>query len=98
MKRSFELVNYPNQVFSTTAAGNSLEITLRTFRGVLYANVTINGVLQCAGARCLANRKVFPGRVETLMGASMYFSCMTDDLPSYQQFNTPQCELIIEEL
>lgn len=98
MKRTFELVNYPNQIFSTTTAGNSVEITLRTFRGVIYANVSVNGVLMCAGARCLANKKVFPCRVENAMGATVYFECMTDALPSYLQFNTPQCVLVIEDL
>lgn len=98
MKRIFELVNYPNQIFSTTTAGNSVEITLRTFRGVIYANVSVNGVLMCAGARCLANKKIFPSRVENAMRATMYFECSTDDLPSYIQFNTPQCMLVIEDL
>lgn len=98
MKRKFELVNYPNQIFSTTTAGNSVEITLRTFRGVIYANVSVNGVLMCAGARCLANKKVFPSRVENAMRATVYFECMTDALPSYLQFNTPQCVLVIEDL
>jgi hypothetical protein len=98
MKRTFELVNYPNQIFSTTTAGNSVEITLRTFRGVIYANVSVNGVLMCAGARCIANKKIFPSRVENAMGATMYFECSTDKLPSYTQFNTPQCMLVIEDL
>ena len=98
MKRIFELVNYPNQIFSTTTAGNSVEITLRTFKGVIYANVSVNGVLMCAGARCLANKKVFPASVENAMGAIMYFECSTDELPNYLQFNTPQCMLVIEDL
>lgn len=98
MKRTFELVNYPNQIFSTTTAGNSVEIALRTFRGVIYANVSVNGVLMCAGARCLANKRVFPSRVENAMGATIYFECMTDALPNYLQFNTPQCVLVIEDL
>ena len=98
MKRTFELVNFPNQRFSTLSNGYSVEFTFRTFRGIVYASIYIDNDLVCAGRPCLPNRRIFPKPVETLIGASAYFACETDDYPSYEQFNTPACVFTLEDL
>ena len=49
MKRTFDLVNFPNQRFSTLSNGYSVEFALRTFRGIVYASVYIDNELACAG-------------------------------------------------
>lgn len=98
MKRSFDLANYPNQRFSTMSDGNAIEIALRTFRGIIYANISINQTLVCAGRPCLPNEKIFPASVERAAGASMYFKCSTGKYPSYEMFGTQECVFIMESV
>lgn len=92
----FDLVKFPNQTFSTTANGNSLEIALRTFRGIIYANITVNGTLVEAGRRCLANERIFSKSVEQAIGGNFRFVCETDDYPNYQNFDGKSCVLSLE--
>lgn len=98
MKREFELIDYPNQRFSTMVDGNSVEITLRTFRGIIYANIAINQVLECAGRPCLPNTRIFPASVERKAGAFMYFKCETGDYPSYDKLGTQECVFTMESI
>ena len=98
MKRTFDLVNFPNQRFSTLSNGYSVEFTFRTFRGIVYASMYIDNELACAGRPCLPNERIFPKQVERRIGASAYFACDTDEYPSYEAFNTPGCVFTLEDL
>lgn len=95
-KYLFDLVKFPNQTFSTTVNGNSLEISLRTFRRIIYANITVNGALVEAGRRCLANEMIFSKSVAQTIGGNFRFICETDDYPNYQDFDGKKCVLSLE--
>lgn len=92
----FDLVKFPNQTFSTTANGNSLEISLRTFRGIMYASITVNGTPIEAGRRCLANEMIFSNSVAQTIGGNFRFVCETNDFPNYQDFDGKRCVLSLE--
>ena len=96
MTRRFSLVRYPNQKFNTTCAGNSVAVSLRTFRGIVYANVSVNGELVCAGRPCLPNEPIFPRPVEVAIGGSFRFVCDGDEYPAWEKFGTEACYLVLE--
>lgn len=97
MTRRFDLVRYPNQRFTTTCSGNSVALSLRTFRGIVYASVAVNGVDVCCGRPCLPNEPIFPRPAEGAIGGSFRFVCDGDDYPNYEAFGTESCYLVLEE-
>lgn len=97
MTRRFDLVRYPNQRFTTTCSGNSVALSLRMFKGIVYASVSVNGELACAGRPCLPNEPIFPKSVDYAIGGSFRFVCDGDDYPNYEAFGTEACYLVLEE-
>ena len=98
MKRAFDMVRFPNQTFSTSSGGNAIEFSFRTYKKIMYANVSVNGKLVCAGRPCLPNNRIFPKPIEILMGASAMFVCENDDYPAYTLLGTPSCVFVMEDL
>ena len=97
MTLKYELIGVPNQRFSTAINGNSLELSFRTFRGIMYATIIIGQEVASAGNPCLPNAKIFPTSVERRIGASFFFRCSTDDYPSADTIESKECELCMEE-
>ena len=97
MTRRFDLVRYPNQRFTTTCSGNSVAVSFRTFRGIVYASVAVNGVDVCCGRPCLPNEPIFQRPAEGAIGGSFRFVCDGDDYPNYEAFGTEACYLVLDE-
>lgn len=97
MTRRYDLVKCPNQRFSTTCAGNSVDVELRSFRSIIYANVSVNGERVCCGRPCLPNSQIFPRPAEDAIGGSFRFVCEGDDYPDWRLFGTEACYLVLED-
>lgn len=85
------LSKVPNQTFTTNVNGATFAFSFRSFRGLMYANVTIDGVLHQAGVRCVPNQSLFKGGVNNIAGGIFKFVCADDSYPSYRNFDGVTC-------
>ena len=98
MTLKYELMGVPNQRFSTAINGNSLELSFRTFRGIMYATILIGQEVASAGNPCVPNASIFPKSIERRIGASFFFKCSTDDYPSAETIESGECILCSREV
>lgn len=91
----YNLMNVPNQDFTITANENEFLIRIRTFRGIAYADVSVNGVLTNTAMRCVANTPIFTDEVNRAAGGVFMFKCLGDDYPDYKDFNTDNCLFVL---
>lgn len=91
---SIALSKVPNQTFTTNINGSSFEFSFRSFRGLMYANVTIDGVLRQAGVRCVPNANLFKSAVNIAAGGIFRFNCLDDSYPSYTGFDGTTCRFV----
>lgn len=91
---SIALSKVPNQRFTTTVNGSQFEFSFRSFRGLMYANVTINGVLRQAGVRCVPNENLFKSTVNLAADGIFRFDCLDDSYPSYTGFDGTTCRFV----
>lgn len=90
---TIELVKVPNQEFSINVEGNVFSIRLRTFRGITFASVSMNGELLTGGVKCMPNSSIFGGNVNTKLKGTLSFKCLTDNFPHYENFDGISCVL-----
>lgn len=91
---SIALSKVPNQSFTTSVNGHLFEFTFRTFRGIMYANATVDGALVQAGARCVTDESVFNGTVNALADGTFSFICADGQYPSYEGFDGTTCRFV----
>lgn len=91
MKYAISLLNEPNQSLSvnlTDDAGTvyAVDIDLRTLpSGLICANVTVDGDLQCAGRMCNLN---IPLLLDDVLNGNLYFvDNFGTENPNYKEFN-----------
>lgn len=90
----YKLSQVPNQVFNTNINGNNFEFTLRSFRGIVYINVSIGGQLVCSGVRATPNMSLFPNRVNNAAGGVFKFICVDDSYPQHEDFDGITCRFV----
>lgn len=91
---SIVLSKVPNQSFSTTVNGHLFEFEFRTFRSIMYANVSIDGLLVQAGARCIPDTSLFGGEVNALASGVFMFLCIDGNYPSFEDFDGTTCRFV----
>lgn len=91
---SIALSKVPNQRFTTNVNGHTFEFSFRTFRGLIYANVTIDGVMYHAGAMCIPNDSLFNSEVNHVANGIFRFDCIEDEYPKYNNFDGTTCKFV----
>ena len=86
--------NVPNQMFNTNINGHNFEFRFRTFRGIMYADVRVDGTLMQSGAKCIPNQPLFLGTVNALADGAFMFICMDELYPSYELLDGTTCRFI----
>lgn len=94
-KLYYELAKLPNQKFDTTIGDNNFEFRLRTFRSIIYLDVSINGELIQAGVRGVGNQSLFNVEVNRAAGGVFMFECLSDDMPNYNDFDGVTCRFCL---
>lgn len=88
---TYELVRFPNQRFDTNVGSRNFDFTLRTFRGIIYVTLRIDGELTAAGIRATPNASLFSEPVNRIAGGEFRFVCQTEDYPSHEDFDGVRC-------
>lgn len=96
MRYEIPLESVPNQQFSTALNDHDVDIALTTAYGLLLMNVTIDGVLACAGVKCISVFPLLPSKAEKELGGRMYFETIAGTYPSKENIGTNDCKLIFE--
>jgi len=85
---TYNLLKTPNQKFSTSMNGNAVEIRIRTFRGLMYVSISINGKLVESSVRAMPNTDLFGTTVRRTLGGNFMFVCVEkDEYPEYKKLN-----------
>lgn len=87
----YDLLKVPNQRFNTNIGDNNFEFDFHTFRGVIYANVRINGEIADVNAVCTPNASLFNSVVNDAADGVFKFVSGTEDYPSYENFDGATC-------
>lgn len=90
----YNLANVPNQEFSIVANEHDVLIRFRTFREVMYADVTIDRELRIGAAKVVPNTSFLTKECERILGGKLLFKCLNDDYPNYKQMNTADCTFV----
>lgn len=96
MKYEIPLESVPNQELSTALNDHDVDIVLTTAYELLLMNVTIDGVLACAGVKCISGVSMLPSDAEALLGGRLYFETLAGVYPSMDNISTDDCKLIFE--
>lgn len=91
----FELNNKaPNQRFSTVVDGFHFDIELHTAFDMLFATVSIDGVVIKTSVRCVPYGWLIPYAAYAPEGCGNFrFETRDDEYPAYKDFNT-SCRLV----
>lgn len=83
----YELEPNPNQRVSITQGTHIYEFRLRTFNGMLYADVSVDGVEKAKGVRCVPYGFVIPFPCMEVAG-NFVFSSSEKHYPNYKDFGS----------
>lgn len=97
MKYEFELIKTANQMFNTNIGENNFEFRFRTFRGLTYVDLKINGSQVAASTMALPNRSIFSDDIRRIAGGVFMFECQTDDYPNFEDFDGIKCRFVFIE-
>ena len=88
---TYNLIKSPNITFNTNIGNSNFEFTFRTFRGIIYISVYIDGELVCSGIKAVPNKSLFPSEVNNSAGGIFAFLCNYDGYPTYEMFDGFKC-------
>lgn len=84
----------PNQTFNTNINGRSFSFRFRTFRGIMYASVSIDNSIVESGVVCVSNQGLFSSDIDRAAGGKFMFMCMEDLYPSYELLDGTTCKFV----
>lgn len=88
---TYQLIKAPNLMFNTNIGDNNFEFSFRTFRGIIYVSVRINGELKCSGIKAIPNKSLFGSVVNNAAGGIFAFLCNYDGYPTHEMFDGYRC-------
>lgn len=97
MKYKYELTKTANQMFNTNIGSNNFEFRFRTFRGLTYVNLRINGEIASASIKALPNVSIFNDAINNIAGGKFMFECQADDYPHFEMFDGISCRFVFIE-
>lgn len=87
MTYAFEMTTNVNQRFDTNIGDDNFEFEFRTFRGVMYANVKINGEIADVNVVCIPNKSLFNSKVNARANGIFMFESVNSDYVKASDFN-----------
>lgn len=87
------LSNTANQQVRFSNGDSEYTIRLRQFRGILYADVSVEGELVVAGVRCVVGKWLIPYEAMNETAGNFRFDSETEDYPGRAFFETGECVL-----
>lgn len=82
---TLNLQSFANQEFDFVNGASSYHIRLHTFRDVLYASVTVDGLAAVDSARCISHQWIMP--MAYAKTGNFRFECGNrNDYPDYMNF------------
>lgn len=93
----YNLLNAANQRFGTTVNGHDFQFRLRTFRDVLYVDVTADGEITLGSVKALPNVGILSDELRRIADGDFGFICQYGDYPSYDLFNTSACVFVYRQ-
>jgi len=84
--KTIDIAKNPNQQIGTTIDGVNYTLSFRTTaRGMLLADISVDGVLLISGVRCAANALLIPYPHMTY-GGNFFWLCTDAEYPDYTKF------------
>lgn len=86
-----------NQNFNTSINKHGFNFNLRSFRGLLYATVDVDGVNVVAGFRVVHNAEILPASIARAVGGNFRFITQDGSYPTYKDLDGVACRLLFYE-
>lgn len=83
---SLELLDTANQTFSLVVNDVTIQLFVRTYKGLSYCSVYLNDELLEAGRKAMPNRSVFSNTTNLALGGKFVFKTKTDEYPNFSGF------------
>ena len=80
------LTPIPNQTFFVVIDGNKVDFRLHTFRGLLYADISVNESKVANSVRCVNNGWLLPERFDKTIGNFQFQTLDGVSYPSADDF------------
>ncbi len=81
-----QLLETANQKFSLIVNENTVQLTIRTYKGILYCTAHFNDELVEAGRKAMPNASIFSKRTNTLIGGDFMFRTESGEYPHFSGF------------
>lgn len=88
------LIDAPSQSLTTRLGGTEVSITLSTYKGLTYADISSDGEPVVYGRRCVSGMSIVPRWFENEIGGTFAFIDKDGEYPNYQRFNSTDCVLV----
>ena len=99
MKYRFDIIqNVPNQSFYTMYNDHKIDIRIHTYKEIMYANVSVDDVLEIAGVKCFNKLNILGNSLSQKLGCKIYFQTTYGTTPNYKNINGIDCILILEDI
>lgn len=82
----YELNSEPNQYLEIPVDGHRYSLTLRTFNGMLFADIAVDGTDVAKSVRCVPYGFIVPEFA--MVEGNFLFSAKEDSYPSWEDFDT----------
>ncbi len=86
-----------NQNFNTQINKHGFNFNLRSFRGLMYVTVDVDGVNAVTGFRVVHNAEILPASVARTVGGNFRFICQDSEYPSFDKLDGVACRLLFYE-
>lgn len=93
MQYTIGLIDAPSQSLTTRLGGTEVSITLSTYKGLTYADISSNGEPVVCGRRCVSGMSIVPRWFEEEIGGTLSFIDRDGEYPHYDRFNDIDCIL-----
>lgn len=89
-----QLLETANQKFSLIVNENTIQFTIRTYKGISYCTCHFNDELVEAGRKAMPNASIFSKRTNALIGGEFLFRTESGEYPHFSGFTDGKFTLI----
>lgn len=99
MKYKFDMIQgVPNQSFYTLYNDHKIDIRLHTYKGLMYASISIDDELVRSGVKCFDKVNLLGNSLAQKLKCRIYFETLYNAVPNYKNINGVDCNLILEDI
>ena len=85
---------YKNQSFTVERNDFTVNIRLRTFRGIIYMDASNRDGLLISGIRCVNEQFLLPKHIASMIGGNFMFVDINGEYPASENFDQFTCKFL----